>query len=755
MRLLPDGRTTPATINGVTADHDSIDVEHATSPLSAREEPLAGCAVQQDMKIHAPAPDDLLNLRLQAAIAQIPQGFAMFGADHRLVVCNDAFRRTYCLPPEICQPGTSFWDILDYGGKQGFKSAKDDISCDFLRNLIAEKKSFSAIAPTQNGRVMSTIHEPLQDGGWISLLEDITEVQQHQHEEMERLREAEAQTMRFNAAIENMSQGLSMFDADRKLITCNDSFARLYRLPEELTRPGTDIVDIVRHRASIAMIETDTTMESMMEFIETTVTDHAAFKGVRTMQNGRVIMINHQPLVDGGWLSTHEDITNQHHNAEIIHFMARHDNLTGLPNRATFLETLADAERGIATGDCMALFCIDLDRFKDINDAFGHPVGDAVLAAIGDRLRTEFEGRGVPGRLGGDDFAALVGPLDSEEDALILARSLVASLQQPLTIGDTTVFCDASVGIAMAPRHGRDANQLIYCADLALGAAKSADGNGWCVFEPDMDRAQRRRLTIEHGLHLALENESLTLAYQPLIALETGRVSCCEALLRWECPELGTISPAEFIPVAEESGLIREIGVKALESACMEAANWPCHIRVAVNVSPVQFRGDDLVEHVAHALMVSGLDPTRLELEITESLFLADDAHNLEMLHRLRQLGVRFALDDFGTGYSSLAYMLRFPFDKVKIDRSIVSTIAEKQETATMISAIVDLCDGLNMLTVAEGIETEEQLTLVAAHGCKEVQGYIFAPALPGKAIRELLSRKHIRAREVPTALSA
>ena len=755
MRLLPDGRTVPATPEDMTADQDSLEAEGVLSCPLPRDHQSTGCDNQPDAPSDMAAVDAVINLRLQAAIAQIPQGFAIFDADHKLVVCNEAFCRTYSLPVDVCQPGASFWDILHHGGKKGFQAAGDNFSWDELRQLIARKESWSAVAPALNGRMMSTIHEPLQDGGWMSLIEDVTEKQQRQHKEVERLREAEAQTIRFNAAIENMSQGLAMFDADRKLIVCNDSFARLYRLPEALTRPGTDIADIVRHQASINMIETDATIESTMDLVEYIATDRAAFKDVRTMQNGRVIMINHQLLQDGGWLTTHEDITNQHHNAEIIRFMARHDSLTGLPNRAAFLETLADAERGIATGDRMAVFSIDLDRFKDINDAFGHPVGDAVMAAMGDRLRSELDGYGVAGRLGGDDFAALVGPLNSDEDALRLAESLIVSLRRPLTIGDTTVFCDVSVGIALAPRHGCEANQLIYSADLALSLAKSGKGKSWSLFEPDMDRAQRRRLAIEHGLHQALENDSLTLAYQPLVALETGRVSCCEALMRWDCPELGTVSPAEFIPVAEETDLIRKIGAKALETACVEATNWPDHISVAVNVSPVQFRGDDLIDHVAHALKVSGLDPKRLELEITESLFLADDAHNLEMLHRLRELGIRFALDDFGTGYSSLAYMLRFPFHKVKIDRSIISTVAEKPETATMISAIVDLCRGLNMLTVAEGIETDEQLAMVAAHGCSQVQGYVFAPALPGTLVRELLGRKHIRTSSAPEVLSA
>ena len=284
----------------------------------------------------------------------------------------------------------------------------------------------------------------------------------------------------------------------------------------------------------------------------------------------------------------------------------------------------------------------------------------------------------------------------------------------------------------------------MHCAHLAMSHAQTEMRGSLCLFEPSMDLIHRRRHLIEHGLSEAIANGSLSLVYQPLIALESGAVACCEALSRWQCPELGVVSPAEFIPVAEETGLIREIGVWVLETACREATNWPCHVRVAVNVSPVQFRGDDLVREVSRALAISGLEPSRLELEITESLFLADDAHNLAVLHQLRELGVRFALDDFGTGYSSLAYLLRFPFDKVKIDRAIVSTIAEKPETATMVTAIVDLCRGFRMLTVAEGIESEEQLSEVRAHGCDEVQGYIFSPPLPQSAIGELLRRKHI-----------
>jgi len=466
-------------------------------------------------------------------------------------------------------------------------------------------------------------------------------------------------------------------------------------------------------------------------------------------------MVRHQPIADGGWLTMHEDITEQHRNAEALRFMARHDNLTGLINRAASLELLADAERGIATGDLMALFSIDLVRFKDINDTFGHAVGDGVLIEFAKRLRSVFEGQGEPARLGGDEFAVLVGPLKAEDDAIHLGNALLDSLRQPFRVAGLDVPCAASIGVAFAPTHGATPSELIHSVNLALSHTQSDMRSSFCVFEPEMDFVFRRRQMIEHGLAEAIADETLSMVYQPLIALETGQVACCEALLRWHTPVLGTVSPTEFIPVAEETGLIRSLGDWALKTACMEAASWPTHVRLAVNVSPVQFRGNDLVDQVSDALAESGLDPSRLELEITESLFLADDEHNLAVLHQLRALGVRLALDDFGTGYSSLAYMLRFPFHKVKIDRSIVSTVAEKPETATMISAIVDLCRGLNMLTVAEGIETDEQLTMVAAHGCSEVQGYIFAPALPGTSVRKMLGRKHMHTRDVPRALSA
>ncbi len=675
--------------------------------------------------------------QLLLAIEQMSQSFVMFDADQRLVVCNKAFCDLYVLPPELCRPGVCFIDILEHAGRIDFKPIDTTISARIAQTeLLMIKDRWNGLLEMCDGRIISTIHEPLPDGGWISIQDDVTKAQA-QHKQLE------TQAMRFRAAVNNMSHGLSMFDADKRLVTCNETFMRLYQLPEELTRPGTRFVDIYEHRYRIGMTARERDLETGQKTILELVETKSAWKGPVSTSTGKVVMLNHQPLADGGWLSIHEDITEQHRNAEIIRHMARHDSLTGLANRATFLEAMNEAEPRMESGELMAVLCIDLDRFKEINDSLGHVVGDAVLTSIAGRLLSVLDDRGITARLGGDEFAVLISPLASEAEAEDIAEALLAIIAAPLTVGNTRVSCKASCGIALAPQHGYNANALMRCADLALYRAKIDSSGNHRVFEPNMDVVQRRRQHIEQGLNRAIETNSLSLMFQPLIALEDGRVACCEALMRWQSPELGQVSPTEFIPVAEETRVIREIGVWALETACLEAVNWPHHIRVAVNVSPIQFRGNSLVDEVRHALAVSGLEPSRLELEITESLFLADDAHNLKVLHQLRELGVRFALDDFGTGYSSLAYLLRFPFDKIKIDRSIVSTITEKPETMAMITAIVDLCRGFNMLTVAEGIETEEQLAEIKSHGCDEVQGYVFSPPLPQSAIGELLRRRH------------
>ena len=620
-----------------------------------------------------------LNAQLLTAIDQISQAFAMYDSDDRLVVCNQAYVRTYGLPEALRAPGTSLWDIIRFSAATPFAPKVDDATLKArVAQLVSERKPWRGAHTTKNERRIEISFEPLPGGGWITIQQDLTEQSLREAKEIALLRETEAQAKRFRTAINNMNHGLSVFDAQQRLIVCNDTYARLFHLPPRLTEPGAHFADIYRYRYQLGLTLKDADFDTAFGEINDRIESGSSMNAPMVLSTGQVIMVNHQPLDDGGWLSTHEDITEQHRSAETIRYMARHDSLTGLSNRVTFLDAMAEAEKRIEIGEPLAVMCIDLDRFKEINDSLGHAVGDAVLTGISGRLLSVLAGKGITARLGGDEFAALVGPLDSEEEALEIAETLVEMLGAPIIVGNSRVSCGASIGIALAPKHGHDSQTLMRNADLALYRAKSEAPGSARLFEPRMDVAQRRRQSIETGLRGAIEAGSVSLMFQPLVALETGRVACCEALMRWQSPELGLVSPSEFIPVAEETGLINELGVWALETACREATNWPHHVRVSVNVSPVQFRGDTLVEEVRRALALSGLDPSRLELEITESLFLADDAHNLEVLHRLRELGVRFALDDFGTGYSSLAYMLRFPFDKVKIDRAIVSTIAEK-----------------------------------------------------------------------------
>lgn len=677
--------------------------------------------------------------RFKAAIGYMRQGLSTFDADHNLLVCNQAYLDFYQLSPDIAKPGTSFWTLLDHAAKRGFVTIADPVERRaVLSKVISDGKPWRGPIELVNGQVAHFCHQPLPGGGWLTTQEDITEQQKLENEKAEVTRENERQHMRFSAAVNHMSQGLCMYDCEQHLVTCNESFARMYKIPAKLRRPGTwhwDVHAYLERSGIFADSDRIAERQSLEELIKDGQPNRRAVK----LANGRVVMINHQPMADGGWLATHEDITEQHHSEEMIRFLAHFDGLTGLANRANFLDAMAEAEQKIAQGAIMAVLCIDLDHFKEINDNFGHSVGDDILKKAANRIHSCLGSGGVAARLGGDEFSALIGPLDSFEAASRIAATIIEAFAAPIETSNFTIQVGASVGVAAAPHDGIDTDTLMRNADLALYAAKRDQRGGFCFFEAEMDAARRRRQALENGLRLAVRDGLFELYYQPIVSLTDNRVSVCEALMRWRSPELGFVSPAEFIPVAEETGLIREMGVWALNSACAEAAKWPSDVGLAVNVSPVQFKGEALVGQVQAALKSSGLEPGRLELEITESLFLADDQHNLKILHGLRQLGVRLALDDFGTGYSSLGYLLRFPFDKIKIDRSIVSSVAENAGTVAMMKAIVDLCDSFGMTSVAEGIETEAQLEGVRNLGCSQMQGYLFSPPLPQSAIGEMV----------------
>ncbi len=435
--------------------------------------------------------------------------------------------------------------------------------------------------------------------------------------------------------------------------------------------------------------------------------------------------------------------------ARIAH-MAHHDPLTELPNRTLFNVRLSEALARARRGEQFALFCLDLDRFKDINDTLGHPIGDALLRAVTDRLRAGIRPTDTLARMGGDEFALIQSRLEQPGDAIALAERLIAALQEPFELEGYHVTSGSSIGIAVAPDDGTDGDSLLRRADMALYAAKAEGRGRFRLFERHMDAELQARRTLELDLRQALARDEFVLFYQPLVRAADGTLSGFEALLRWQHPTRGLVPPDQFIPQAESAGLLVPIGAWVLRDACIEAARWPHRARVAVNLSAMQVTGEALVDTVLAALRESGLDPKRLELEITETAMLQDTEVTLATLHELKALGVSIAMDDFGTGYSSLSYLQRFPFDKVKIDRSFTTHLGTRRESAAIVSAVIDLCGSLDMRTTAEGVETAAQFDALARIGCTEAQGYYFSRPRPAADIPAMIARVEELARQQP-----
>lgn len=427
--------------------------------------------------------------------------------------------------------------------------------------------------------------------------------------------------------------------------------------------------------------------------------------------------------------------------ATIVH-LAHHDALTGLGNRLLFDKQLNDAivHRQRSGGD-LAIMLIDLDGFKKINSTLGHGTGDAVLKNVASRLRNALQEGDKVGRLGGDEFAVIQFGAKQPTEAAALATRLIELIRNPFSIDNQSMVIGASIGIAVANGDYQNSAQLLRAADLAMYRAK-ADGSGrFRVFEPEFDRQVQERRDLEVALRAAVDQDALEIHYQPFVNLGIGKITGFEALSRWKDPQRGFVPPSTFIALAEEIGLIGIIGDRVLKRACAEATTWPEHIRVAVNLSPLQFKSGSLVSSVKDALDASGLPPSRLELEITESIFLQDNESNCALLSQLGALGVNISMDDFGTGYSSLSYLLSFPFDNIKIDQSFIRDLSTNQNSAAIVRAICELARSFGVSTTAEGVETDDQLTRIRAEGCTEVQGYIFSKPLIAGEIPALLAR--------------
>jgi diguanylate cyclase (GGDEF)-like protein len=558
-------------------------------------------------------------------------------------------------------------------------------------------------------------------------------------------REAELERERLQAAVSNMPIGLTMFDANQELIICNDRYAEIYGLPHELTAPGTKLVDMLRSRVSAGSVAIEDP-QAYVDRVLRIVRERKPALNLVKQENGCILSVVHQPMEGGGWVATHEDVTERRRAEERIHHMARHDALTDLPNRTLFRERIEEALKQAGRQGKLAVLCIDLDHFKAVNDTLGHPVGDALLQMVADRLRGSVREDDAIARFGGDEFAVAQSATGQPEGATALAQRIIESLSKPYTINEQQVVIGASVGIAVAPTDGTAADELLRNGDLALYRAK-ADGRGaYRFFEPEMDARMQARRALELDLRQAFADGDFEVHYQPIIDLGTNEVSSFEALLRWRHAKRGLVAPSEFVPLAEDIGLIVPLGEWVLRRACMDAATWPDAVGVSVNLSPVQFRNKRLLESVITALARSKLPAHRLELEITEGVLLAEHEATLAALHQLRGLGVHIAMDDFGTGYSSLSYLRSFPFDKIKIDSSFIRNISDEDSSLAIIRAVTGLGASLGIATTAEGVETQDQLERVRAEGCTEVQGFFFSKARPASEIALLLRSLQQRA---------
>jgi diguanylate cyclase (GGDEF)-like protein/PAS domain S-box-containing protein len=804
-------------------------------------------------------------LDLNAAVNNLSQGLAIFGPDQRLVICNRSYAEIYRLSAELSQPETLLRDILEHRAAQGIYSGNDPQA--YVRRVL--DRTAGARASTEefsfpDGRIIFVTHRPMPDGGWVSTHEDAT-VRRRQEEASQR--KLHEQNMHLDAALENMSHGLAMFDRHGKLIVCNRQYGEMYGIPIEQLPPGISLEEVLRLRIARGSYAGNDPQQYMNRILAMAAANKPGFNEF-TLPNGRVLSVAHRPMPDGGWVATLEDITERkraevelnrtkmfldtvienvpvailvrepetfryvlinraaeqfvgssrdqvlgktaydifpkeradliaEHDAaalktanvpllitdhsiqipggrdrnvttkkltvrasngmpqcliaviedvtekrlaeEQIAFLAHHDALTGLPNRAQFSKRLAEELERVGRGAQLAVLFLDLDHFKTVNDTLGHFVGDELLKAVADRLRQCIRNVDVIGRLGGDEFAIVLIALEQPADASILAVRVQDAIKAPYDLAGVQAVVDVSIGIALAPNDAVDAAELMKRADMALYQAKSEGRSRYRFFEPSMDAAMKARRKLDTELRGALARGEFELFYQPVVDLAGNDIVGMEALLRWHHPMSGMIAPAEFIPVAEESGLIIPIGEWVIRQACADAARWPGTIRTALNLSPVQFRSPTLMQTIINALSASGLAPSRLELEITEDVLLRHSPENLAVLEQLRNLGVRIVMDDFGTGYSSLNYLRRFPFDKVKIDRSFITDLEQgKEESRAIVQAVVRLATALNVSTTAEGVETQEQLELVRTAGCTEYQGYLFSAPKPLREIVRL-----------------
>ena len=678
----------------------------------AEGERAVAAALEEARRSHA---------RLREAIDILPQGIVFLDADGRYILWNKRYAEIYKASADQFEPGARIQDTMRIGIARGdypeAEGREEEWIAERLQRMFNPGSSHEQVLA--DGRCIQIEERTTSDGGIIGLRVDITELKQ---------REASFRLMFDSNPVPMIVCELN----DERILAVNDAAVEHYGYSP------TEFASLNIRRLQAFETELPWAGDHTREERTAKTWKHVKADGslIDLAIYSRPLPYNGEPAV----LLALMDITERKRAEMRLAFMAHHDGLTGLPNRNSLRkrldELLIQTRR---TGEKIAVLFVGIDNFKAVNDTLGHAIGDKLLRGVARRLRSTLREEDPLARLNSDEFAVVQTGIKRPEDIVLLAKRLLHAIAEPYLLQGHSVVVGASIGIAVAPGDGDDSEKLLMNADMALSRAKKDTRGTFSFFEVGMDARAQARRKIETDLRAALQHEVLRPYYQPLVRLTDGRITGSEALVRWPHPERGMISPAEFIPVAEDTGLINAIGAQVLRSACMDAAHWPDDVRVAVNLSPLQFRVGNLLSVVMDALKQSGLPPRRLELEITETLLLDKSSQVLATLHALRALGVRISMDDFGTGYSSLSYLRSFPFDKIKIDQSFVRGLCDNRESQAIVRSIISLGNGLGVTITAEGVESEAELSWLRAEGCQEAQGFLFSQARPNSEITGLL----------------
>jgi diguanylate cyclase (GGDEF)-like protein/PAS domain S-box-containing protein len=675
--------------------------------------------------------------RLREAIDILPQGIVFLDAEGRYILWNKKYSEIYNRSSDLFERGARLQDTIRVGVERGdYPEAigrEEEWIAERLTRLNQPGERHEQTLA--DGRVILIEERLTEDGGVIGLRVDITELKQ---------REASFRLLFDSNPVPMIVCAL---DGER-ILGVNDAAIEHYGYSraefEKLTIRNLQAFDSELPWAGDHSSDEQTARTWKHVRADGALIDLAIYS--------RQLVHGDRPAI----LLALMDITERKRAEARLAFMAQHDSLTGLPNRNLLRQQMDDILLHTRRGaEKAAVLVLGLDNFKAVNDTLGHGIGDKLLRGVAKRLRSTLREEDILARLNSDEFAIVQSGVARPEDAVLLARRLLEAIGDPYLLDGHSVVIGASIGIAVSPGDGEESEKLLQNADMALSRAKSDFRGTFSFFEAEMDARAQTRRKIEIDLRDAIQNDVLRPYYQPLVDLSTGRITGCEALVRWPHAERGMISPAEFIPVAEETGLINALGGLMLQRACMDAAQWPDDVRVAVNLSPLQFRVGNLLSVVMDALKQSGLPARRLELEITETLLLEKSSQVLATLHALRSLGVRISMDDFGTGYSSLSYLRSFPFDKIKIDQSFVRDLGSNRDAQAIVRSIISLGMGLGVTITAEGVETEAEFSCLRDEGCHEGQGYLFSHARPNAEIINLLKAQSGAGAEDEAALVA